>query len=771
MKQAIFYLAKMDCPTEEGLIRNRLQAMPGVENLKFNLMQHRLTVSHTLSDDEALLNTLEQLGMQPRRDMGQAAPEQTRSRAFWVALGSAGALAVLCEILAYRGAPESSPPLIALAAVSMLLGGRDTFKKGFIALRSFTLNVNFLMSVAVIGAIAIGEWPEAAMVTFLFAVAETIESYSLDRARNAIRALMELSPEMATVLDETGKESQVRAEEVGLEQLLRVKPGERIPLDGLLVTGNSAVNQAPITGESLPVEKRPGDTVFAGTVNERGTFDFKVTAARGSTTLDRIVAAVQEAQGERAPTQRFVDRFAAYYTPTMLVISVLIATIPPLAMGAPALPWIYRALTLLVVACPCALVISTPVTVVSGLAAGARAGILVKGGVYLENGRRLRAVALDKTGTITEGRPKVTDLRPLVEELTGEELLKLIASLESRSEHPVASAIMARWEQDRSGEALYSVDDFEALVGRGLRGQVNGQAYRIGSYRLVQESHLNNPELNTEVEALETQGKTVVFLLDHGKAKVLGLIAVADQIRSTSVEAVQRLRQLGIEPMMLTGDNQNTAQAIAAQVGIENVSGNLLPEDKLRIIEQALQRYGHVGMVGDGINDAPALARSSIGFAMGAAGTATALETADVALMQDDLRRLPDFVLLSRQTARTLNQNIAFSLVVKLIFFGLTLSGHVTLWMAIFADLGASLIVIANGLRLLGFRPHVDTVSRTSTSSALPFLSKDNHISFAMRRSSRKNRFLPQDKIRDMSKDGSSKLTQRESVAGWLYAK
>lgn len=705
MKQTVFYLAKMDCPTEEGLIRNRLQSMPGVEELKFNLMQQRLTVTHTLSDDGEILVSLEQLGMQPRRDMGQAAPRQTRSRAFWVALGCAGTLAGICEILAYRGAPESSPALIALAVVSMLLSGRDTFKKGFIALRSFTLNINFLMSVAVIGAIAIGEWPEAAMVTFLFAVAETIEGYSLDRARNAIRALMELSPEMATVLDETGKETQVAAEQVVLEQLLRVKPGERIPLDGLIVTGNSAVNQAPITGESLPVEKRPGDTVFAGTVNERGTFDFKVTAARGSTTLDRIVAAVQEAQGERAPTQRFVDRFAAYYTPTMLVVSALIATIPPLAMGAPALPWIYRALTLLVVACPCALVISTPVTVVSGLAAGARAGILVKGGVYLENGRRLRAVALDKTGTLTEGRPKVTDLRPLVEELTSEELLKVTASLESRSEHPVASAIMARWEQDRSAEALYSVDDFEALVGRGLRGQVNGHAYRIGSYRLVQESQLNNPGLDTEVEALETQGKTVVFLLDQEKDKVLGLIAVADQIRPTSVEAVQRLRQLGIEPMMLTGDNQKTAQAVAAQVGIENVVGNLLPEDKLRIIEQALQRYGHVGMVGDGINDAPALARSSIGFAMGAAGTATALETADVALMQDDLRRLPDFVLLSRQTGRTLTQNIAFSLIVKLVSFGLTLSGHVTLWMAIFADLGASLIVIANGLRLLRFRP------------------------------------------------------------------
>ena len=701
MKQSVFYLAKMDCPTEEGLIRNQLESMPGVEDLKFNLMEQRLTVIHSLTSDDALLQTLERLGMQPRLDSDQAAPERARSRSFWLALGSSGALALVCEILAYRGAAEGSAPLVTLAVVSMLLSGRDTFQKGWIALRSFTPNINFLMSVAVIGAMAIGEWPEAAMVTFLFAVAETIESYSLDRARSAIRALMELSPEMAHLVDESGKETEVLAKEVQLQQLLRVKPGERIPLDGEVVSGSSAVNQAPITGESLPVEKHPGDAVFAGTINERGTFDFRVTATRGSTTLDRIVAAVQQAQGDRAPTQRFVDRFAAFYTPTMLVISLVVAIIPPLVLGTSHLPWVYRALTLLVVACPCALVISTPVTVVSGLAAGARAGILIKGGVYLESGRRLRAVALDKTGTLTEGRPKVTDLRPLGE-LSVEPLLKVTASLESRSEHPVAAAIMACWEE-KQNQPLYPVEDFEALVGRGLRGCVNGEAYRIGSYRLVKESKLATSALDAEVELLEEQGKTVVFLLDS--VQLLGLIAVADQIRSTSVEAVRRLRELGIETLMLTGDNQKTGQAIAAQVGIDNVSGNLLPEGKLQIIEQALERYGYVGMVGDGINDAPALARSSIGFAMGAAGTATALETADVALMQDDLRRLPEFVLLSRKTGHILLQNIVFSLAVKLISFGLALTGHVTLWMAIFADLGASLIVITNGLRLLRFKP------------------------------------------------------------------
>lgn len=702
-KQAVFYLGKMDCPTEEGLIRKQLGSMPGVEELKFNLMEHRLTVVHTLPSDRELFEALDRLGMEPRADAGQAPPEHTRSRAFWIALACSGALAVICEVLAYRGVAENSALVITMAASSMLLSGRDTFRKGWIALRTRTLNINFLMSVAVIGAIAIGEWPEAAMVTFLFAIAETVESYSLDRARNAIRALMQLSPEMAMVVAEDGRETQVRADAVTLNQVLRVKPGERIALDGVLVTGSSSVNQAPITGESLPVTKNTGDTVFAGTINERGTFDFRVTAERGHTTLDRIVAAVQEAQADRAPTQRFVDRFAAYYTPAMLVVAVLLAAVPPLALGAAPLPWVYRALTLLVVACPCALVISTPVTVVSGLAAGARAGILIKGGAYLETGRKLRAVALDKTGTITQGKPKVTELRSLVSELSSDELLKVTASLESRSEHPVASAIMSLWEEKHSSSALYGVEDFEALVGRGLRGQVNNHVYRVGSYRLVQESQLASAELTAEVEKLEGQGQTVVFLLNSDR--VLGLIAVADQIRPTSVEAVKRLRALGITPFMLTGDNQKTGQAIAAQVGIDKVSGNLLPEDKLRLIDEAVKEYGYVGMVGDGVNDAPALARSSIGFAMGAAGTATALETADVALMQDDLRRLPQFILLSRKTGQVLTQNIVFSLVVKLVSFGLTLTGHVTLWMAIFADLGASLIVIFNGLRLLRFRP------------------------------------------------------------------
>jgi Cd2+/Zn2+-exporting ATPase len=697
MKNSVFYLANLCCSTEEALIRSRLERMPGISDLKFNVMEHRVVVIHSLPDDQPILAALEQLGMGPRGEDASQPESRQGSRWETLALVCAGVLASASEVLAYLGWHESSPYLVAMAAGSMLLSGRDTLRKGALAMRSLTLNINFLMSVAVIGAMAIGQWPEAAMVCFLFALAEKIEGHALDSARNAIRALMELSPDSATLVDASGRETRVDADQITPGQRLRVKPGERVPLDGQVVSGSSSINQAPITGESVPVEKRPGDPVFAGTVNERGSFDFTVTAARGQTTLDRIVASVQQAQSERAPTQRTVDQIARYYTPAMLLLALGLATIPPLALGAPALPWVYRGLTLLVVACPCALVISTPVTVVSGLAAAARNGFLIKGGVYLENGRRLRAIALDKTGTLTEGKPEVTDLITL-SALTTEEVLSLTASLEAHSEHPLAAAILAR---SKARESPPEVADFEALVGRGIRGRVDGKLYSVGSYRMVGEAGLETDELKAHWEKLEQAGKSVLFLLDD--SAVLGLIAVADRVRASSVAAVGRLRQLGVETVLLSGDHQKTAEVIAAEVGIEQARGNLLPEDKLREIESLLQRYGYVGMVGDGINDAPALARASVGFAMGAAGTASALETADVALMQDDLGRLPQFIELSRQTGRILLQNIVFSLTVKFVAVALTFTGHLTLWLAIFADMGASLLVIANGLRLLRF--------------------------------------------------------------------
>jgi Cd2+/Zn2+-exporting ATPase len=431
MKQSVFVIGNMDCPTEEALIRKRLASVPGVGELAFNLMERRLTVDHTLPDEQPILGALREIGMQAgpaaaqpgactrcEADGAPAVPAKT-----WALMAVSGIAAIGAEILAWSGAAEASAPVIALALISIVTGGLGTLRKGWIALKTFTLNINFLMSVAVIGAVAIGEWPEAAVVIFLFALAELIETLSLERARNAIRGLMAMAPETATVRLDSGEWVERPAAEVGVGQFVRVKPGGRIPLDGTVTAGASAVNQAPITGESMPVEKAPGDPVFAGTVNERGSFEFRVTANKGSTTLDRIIHAVQEAQGQRAPTQRFVDRFARYYTPAVVVFALLVATLPPLFFDAAFQDWLYKALVMLVIACPCALVISTPVTVVSGLAAAARHGILVKGGVHLENGRRIKAVALDKTGTLTHGRPALTDVVPLVER-PADELLR-----------------------------------------------------------------------------------------------------------------------------------------------------------------------------------------------------------------------------------------------------------------------------------------------------------------------------------------------------------
>jgi Cd2+/Zn2+-exporting ATPase len=475
-----------------------------------------------------------------------------------------------------------------------------------------------------------------------------------------------------------------------------VRPGERISLDGEVVGGSSTVNQAPITGESLPVEKRVGDAVFAGTINEAGSLEFRVSAAARDTTLARIIHAVEEAQGSRAPTQRFVDQFSRIYTPVVFAFALAVAVLPPLVIGGAWLDWVYRALVLLVVACPCALVISTPVTIVSGLAAAARKGILIKGGVYLENGRHLALLALDKTGTLTHGKPVQTDSLHLLE--VDEPLhAAWAASLAARSDHPVSRALAQRAEEQ--GQALHDVEDFEALPGRGSRGRIDGTLLFMGNHRLVEDLGLCSAQLEQRLEALERQGKSVVVLCDEQRA--LMLFAVADTVRQTSREAVAELHELGVRTCMLSGDNVHTAAAIAEQVGVDEARGDLLPADKLAWVEARQAQGRVVGMVGDGINDAPALAKAEIGFAMGAAGTDTAIETADVALMDDDLRKIPAFVRLSRQTHAILVQNIVLALGIKAIFLALTLAGEATMWMAVFADMGVSLMVVFNGLRLL----------------------------------------------------------------------
>lgn len=691
--KSVLRIDEMCCTAEEQVIRNRFAKVSEVEALSFDLINRLLTVEHGFESDEPLREIIKSIGMSPEDSCGAGcvAPKKGLARED-VMLGVALILAIAAEGIAYATGNENSLPVLGTALLAIGLGGVETFKRGLVAVRTFTLNINFLMCVAVIGALAIGSYPEAAMVTVLFAIAERVESFALERASNAVKSLLEMAPDTAFRQDASGVWTEVSAADVATGDILRVKPGERIALDGEVVRGDSSVNQAPITGESTPVDKAVGAIIFAGTINGEGILEYRVTGTRGHTTLDKIIATVQEAQGARAPTQRFIDSFAQVYTPLVVAVAVLIATVP-LAFGQPFQPWLYKALVLLVIACPCALVISTPVTVVSALTGLARAGILVKGGVHLESGRKLSMIALDKTGTLTHGTPRATGLRVFG---ANEEarVQQIAASIDHLSAHPVAKAITMLWE----GELL-PVDDFRSVTGRGVVGTVNGVAYSLGNHRLIEESGLTCEHVHETLEEFENTGATTVLLADE--KVVLAVFAVADSIRPESVEAVRQMKELGLKVAMLTGDNPLTAKAIGTQAGITDIRAELLPEDKLRIVEEMLASDRGVGMVGDGVNDAPALARSTVGFAMGAAGTDTAIETADVALMDDDLRKLPVYIRASRKAAIVLTQNITFALALKVVFFGLALTDRATLWMAVFADMGGSLVVVANGLRML----------------------------------------------------------------------
>ena len=698
--KAIYRIENMDCPTEEALIRKKLASVSGIESLDFNLMQRMLTVGHNLNSLDAIESALGSIGMQAVLQSGQTSTKDSSiepiPKTNWWPLAVAGITATLAEIMELLQLGNQWI-VIALVIASIASGGLTTYKKGWIALKNGNLNINALMSIAVTGAMAIGSWPEAAMVMFLFTLAEVIEAKSLDRARNAIRGLLDLTPETATVQQADGSWVLTDVKAIALGALVRVRPGERIALDGILISGNSAVNQAPITGESLPVDKIVGDEVFAGTINQTGSFEYKVTAEATHSTLARIIHAVEAAQGSRAPTQRFVDQFAKIYTPAVFLLAVLVAVLPPLLMAQSWQEWIYKALVMLVIACPCALVISTPVTIVSGLAAAARKGILIKGGAFLEAGRSMKVLAVDKTGTLTYGKPAQTDFFALSS--NDKHIHEIAISLAARSDHPVSLAI-AHANQEQKND-LKTVDSFEAILGRGVKGVIEGNLYYLGNHRLIEELGLCSDDIENRLLPLEQQGKTAVLLTNQ--TEVLAIIAVADTVRETSKQAIDELHQLGVTTIMLTGDNQHTAKAIGKQVGVDEIMGNLLPEDKLKIIDSRLKKDPNVkvGMVGDGINDAPALARASIGFAMGAAGTDTAIETADVALMDDDLRKIATFIRLSKSTALILTQNIVLALGIKAIFLVLTFTGQATMWMAVFADMGASLLVVANGLRLL----------------------------------------------------------------------
>lgn len=706
MRETTLCVEGMDCSAEETVIRRRLSLMPEVEGLEFDLIGKRVKVRHRHGSAEPIVSAIRELGMsaaeeRPAATRAEAAAPPTPKSILrrHGPLASAGLAALAAEIVSIATGSETSLPSIGLAVVALALSAPTTVKKAFAAVRARSITINVLMVVAVVGAIAIGEWPEAAMVSFLFAVAEAIEAYSLERARHAIGELLEIAPEVALVRGSDDSFVERRAALVQKDDVVRVRPGERIALDGIVIAGASAVDQSPITGESIPVEKASGAQVFAGTINTSGTFDFRVTGERGATTIDRIAKAVSEARQARAPAERFVDRFARIYTPVVIALALGIALVPPLALGAAWQPWIYRALVLLVIACPCALVISTPVSIVSALAAAARRGVLVKGGAYLEVAARIRMLALDKTGTITEGRLRVTGITPL-NGTSEQDVLTIAGALSARSEHPVSRAVAAH--SQAAGVAVADVAGFRSIPGKGVEGSVLGRTMSLGSHRYAHERGLCDPGVERALAALEEKGETSIVVANETHA--MAVIGVADAIKPSSAEVIRDLTTLGVRTLMLSGDAPATARAVALRVGMQQAQGGLLPEDKSAVVRQLRADHEVVGMVGDGVNDAPALAEASIGIAMGAAGTGTAIETADVALMDDDLRKIPALIRHSRMTRRILVQNIAFALVTKAVFFALALAGVATLWMAVFADMGASLIVVANGLRLLSKR-------------------------------------------------------------------
>ncbi|OYD06867.1 heavy metal translocating P-type ATPase [Paludifilum halophilum] len=611
-------------------------------------------------------------------------------------LGSAGLLLIGWLFSLTHG--EGSLSSVLLYAASMILGGYSLFLQGLRNLSHLQFDMRTLMTIAILGAAAIGEWGEGATVVILFAISEALETYSMDKARQSIRSLMDIAPKQA-LIRRGDEEMTVPVEEIQVRDRMIVKPGEKLAMDGVIVKGSSALNQAAITGESIPVDKTVADEVFAGTLNGEGVLEVEVTKRVEDTTIAKIIHLVEEAQAERAPSQAFVDRFAKIYTPAIVIAGLALAVVPPLFFQAGWSEWIYRGLALLVVGCPCALVISTPVSIVTAIGNAARNGVLIKGGIHLEEAGTLDIIAFDKTGTLTEGVPEVTDLIVFGPE---EEYLSIAAAIEKNSQHPLALALMRKAEEKSLPFHTRSVEDFTSLTGKGVQATVEGTLYYVGSPGLFQEmwdDGIDNDQSDT-ILRLQQEGKTVIIL--GTEERLLAIIAVADPIRKSSREVIRRLQQLGIrKTIMLTGDNPATAKSIGQKLEVGEIQAELLPQQKLEVIKNLRSNGTGVAMVGDGVNDAPALAASTVGIAMGGAGTDTALETADIALMADDLGKLPYTIRLSRKALQIIKQNIIFSLVIKAVALLLIVPGWLTLWMAIFADMGATLMVTLNGLRLL----------------------------------------------------------------------
>lgn len=703
----------MHCAEEVAAIRKELGSRPGVRSLDFDILNARLVATHEpqVIAPEEIVASIRGLGMGAKPWVDARAGPTGVNRAIdgrlAATIASGGLLASGVFLHAaqkgweavFGAAAHEIVPIPAIVAyiAATVCGAWFVAPKAFLALRRIRADMNLLMTVAVVGAIAVAEFMEAATVAFLFALSLTLESWSVGRARRAVAALMALSPPRATVLSADGREASRDVADVPVGSTVVVRPGEKFPLDGRITKGETTANQAPITGESRPVPKTVGDEVFAGTINDDGAVELITTKAATDTTLARITRMVGDAQARRAPSEQWVETFARYYTPAVMVLATLVAAIPPMLFGGAFGYWFYQALVLLVIACPCALVISTPVSIVAALASAARHGVLIKGGLHVETPARLKAVALDKTGTLTEGQPEVQQVVPLAGH-DERELLEIASAIEQRSEHPLARAIV-RFADSR-GVRPAPVDAYQTLKGKGATARLNGDVVWIGSHRLLEERAQESPDMHAQLEALSAAGASIVLV--GNDEHVCGFIAVADRVRDASPATVAALRAAGIEHIiMLTGDNHGTARAVAAATGVDEVRAELLPEQKVAAIEELVARYGAVAMVGDGVNDAPALARSTLGIAMGAAGTDAALETADVALMSDDLSRLPWLIRHSRRALNIIRQNIVASLAVKAAFILLTLAGHASLWAAIAADTGMSLMVVFNALRLL----------------------------------------------------------------------
>lgn len=690
-----FIVSGLCCATEEALIRKKLRTLDGIQRMHFNVVSHKLELVHTENatsilralDDIGLPGTIERNGTRVERKTPLAQILMTAASGLLFGLG------LLLEASGVRGVL----PLVCYL-FSIMIGGWKVAFKGFKAIRNLSLDMNFLMTIAVAGALAIGHPAEGAAVIFLFAVSLLLESMSIDRGHRALQSLLTISPRTATIRSASG-ETTIPVEQVLIDSTMIIRPGERIPLDGIVTEGTSSVDQSPITGESIPITKTSGDPVFAGSLNQRGAMAAKVIKRSPDSTLAHIVHLIEVAQSKKAPSQTFIERFAAVYTPAVFFTALGLVLIPHLLFQAPFDVWLYRGLVLLVIACPCALVISTPVTVVSALTHAARTGVLIKGGRHLESLASIKAIALDKTGTLTMGAPSVTDIIA-VDSLSHAEILRLAAAMETRSEHHLADAFQRKAAEENIDLNGIRIERFDSLTGKGIKADINAKTYWIGNHSLMEELGRCSRDLESILSSLEQQGKTGVILADESGA--LGVIGIADRLRKESTRAVASLHKEGIRPIvLLTGDNRGAAESAARDLGVDEVRFELMPAQKVEAVQELRARHGVVAMVGDGINDGPALASADVGIAMGGIGSDTALETADVVLMSDDLAKIPAAYRLGKKARSIIRENVFFALAVKALFLGLGILGMTSLWLAILADDGATLVVVFNSLRLL----------------------------------------------------------------------